>query len=110
MQAATSFCGVWPQLFSGLVSGPGRRGRVFFSAVLFVWNKKDGSAAMVGQPAARFDHPKHAYRQCAAQPLELCLCKAVYYFFLGEYDMPSAGISTLQACATMQKTACTVPS
>ena len=25
MLAATSFCGVWPQLFSGLVSGPAER-------------------------------------------------------------------------------------
>ena len=46
----------------------------------------------------------------APQPLELGLCKAVYYFFLEEYDMPSAGMLTLQACATMPKPASTVPS
>ena len=31
---------------------------------------------------------------CAAQPLEQGLCKAVYYFFLEEYDMPCAGLRT----------------
>ena len=83
---------------------------MFFSAVLFVWNGKNGympqSASLLPDSATG----SLRSGRLAPQPLELSLCKAVYYFFLGEYDMPSAGISTLQACATMQKTACTVPS
>ena len=93
-------------MFPGLAE----RVALFFSAVLFVWNGKNGympqSASLLPDSATG----SLRSGRLAPQPLELSLCKAVYYFFLGEYDMPSAGISTLQACATMHKTACTVPS
>ena len=61
MQAATSFCGVWPQLFLG-------HGRVYLLRCMSKGSMHTG--------------------MCAAQPLEQGLCKAVYYFFLEEYDMP----------------------
>jgi len=37
----------------------------------------------------------------AAPPLEQSLCRAVYYFFLEEYDIACAGLRTPLICAAM---------